>query len=111
MADSYNSEDLERFQRDYYRYGKHDLKRQIPHLAALADYYKRKYSRTLDWTDCIKVSVQIYKDAGFSNPKAMSFSQYQGCLHCERRYAHCMLICNKVPHWLVHRLSWLVGGG
>ena len=74
MADSYNSEGLKRFQRDYHRYGKHDLKRQIPHLAALADYYKTKYSRTLDWTDCIKVSARKYTDAGFSNLKATSLS-------------------------------------
>ena len=47
------------FQNDYYRHGKFNLKVQAPHLAGLAEYYKRKYLKTQDWRDCLKVFILI----------------------------------------------------
>ena len=47
------------FQKDYYTYGKFNLKVQAPHLAGLAEYYKRKYFKTQGWRDCLKVFISI----------------------------------------------------
>ena len=47
------------FQKDYNTYGKFNLKVQAPHLAGLAEYYKRKYLKTQDWRDCLKVTILI----------------------------------------------------
>ena len=56
MAETYRY--IEEFKRDYRKYGKFDLERQIPHLAGLADHYMRRYHKTKNWIDCLKVSVQ-----------------------------------------------------
>ena len=56
MADTYRYN--EEFKRDYRKYGKFDLERQIPHLAGLADHYMRRYDKTKNWIDCLKVSIQ-----------------------------------------------------
>ena len=59
MADTYRY--IEEFKKDYRKYGKFDLERQIPHLAGLADHYMRRYHKTKNWIDCLKVSVQYNK--------------------------------------------------
>ena len=41
------------FQKEYQRYGEYNLEVQVPHLAGLADHYKRKYNKTGNWTDCL----------------------------------------------------------
>lgn len=48
---------LEDFKRDYHRYGKFNLERQAPHLAGLADHYMRRFHKTKNWTDCLKVKA------------------------------------------------------
>ena len=53
MADTYRY--IEEFKRDYRKYGKFDLERQIPHLAGLADHYMRRYHKSKNWIDCLKV--------------------------------------------------------
>ena len=50
---------IQDFQRDYYRHGKFKLEVQAPHLAGLADHYKRKYLNTHDWRDCLKVLLEL----------------------------------------------------
>ena len=51
--------DLQKFQADYKAYGPYALKKQIPHLAALAEKYLKKYQSEGedggDWRDCLKV--------------------------------------------------------
>ena len=59
MADTYRY--IEEFKRDYRKYGKFDLERQIPHLAELADHYMRRFHKTKKWIDCIKVSSGCWK--------------------------------------------------
>ena len=54
---------IEAFQKDYYRNGKFNLEVQAPHLAGLADHYKRKYVKTQDWRDCLKVFT-LYSQFG-----------------------------------------------
>ena len=53
MADRYPH--IKEFQSDYERSGAFELERQAPHLARLADHYAKRYSKTEDWTDCLKV--------------------------------------------------------
>ena len=50
---------IKAFRDDYYRHGKYNLEVQAPHLASLADHYKRKYLKTKDWRDCLKVKTFI----------------------------------------------------
>ena len=50
---------IKAFQKGYYTLGKINLTVQAPHLAGLAEYYKRKYLKTQDWRDCLKVFILI----------------------------------------------------
>ena len=71
MAETYRY--IEEFKRDYRKYGNFDLERQIPHLAGLADHYTRRYHKTKNWSDCLKVSTQVTHN---------SFSQEQAAVKC-----------------------------
>lgn len=64
---SYPEKYIEDFRRDYERYGKFDLEKQAPHLAGLAYHYKRRYHRTQDWTDCLKVGSAFYHTSSLCN--------------------------------------------
>ena len=54
---------LQDFQRDYHcaEGGKFNLSAQISHLERLAHEYHRRYNETADWTDCLKVSICMWK--------------------------------------------------
>lgn len=60
MANKFDERYIIEFKRDYYLNTKHDLKAQVPHLARLADYYKKRYAATKHWADCLKVSSNIF---------------------------------------------------
>ena len=53
MADGYRH--IKEFELDYERSGAFELERKAPHLARLADHYAKRYNKTEDWTDCLKV--------------------------------------------------------
>ena len=54
----YNENYLHEFKRDYSCSvgGKYNLEVQVKHLVRLAEFYYKKYQKTDDWTDCLRVS-------------------------------------------------------
>ena len=55
--------DVQEFRKEYFRHTKYNLEIQIPHLATLADHYRRRFSETQHWADCIKVQRKIKCDS------------------------------------------------
>ena len=52
-----DSDYLKEFQKVYIEKGKYDLTAQIPYLVSLAESYKQRYQRSINWMDCLKVSL------------------------------------------------------
>lgn len=52
------------FKNDYYRYGKFNLEKQVPHLVRLGAHYHRLFEISGDWTHLLKVfhALPIFQD-------------------------------------------------